>query len=166
VLNLFYQRVQTVVRSECNKKDASEVTLSKFEGLVQIMIEAINLGMKDKGVVCTQLILQGIVIDPAILKANEDIYIQKRQQAMLMENEKAVFARKLKSLEYEAEQARLRHQIDMESAEQEAKRNATRGYTPGYLLKKAEIKALESAKTIYAPREFFSSPSAAWTLKK
>lgn len=157
VLNLFYQRVQTVVRSVCNKKDACDVTLSKFETLTQIMIDEINSGLKNKGILCTQLILQGITIDPAILKANEDIYIQKRQQAMLMENEKAVHNRKIKSLEYQAEQARLQNQIDMESAEQEAKRNAVRGYTPEYLLKKAEIKALETAKTIYVPREFFTS---------
>lgn len=155
VLNLFYQRIQTIVRSECNKKDASDVTLSRFELLVPDMITNINNAVKEKGIHCTQLILQEIIIDPLILKANETIYVSKRQQAMLIESEKAENERKLNLLEFKSMQARRQHQLDIENAEAEHKRNQILGYTPEYLLRLAEINALEKANVVYAPRDFF-----------
>jgi len=110
VLNVFYQTAQQATRTTISALLASEMQ-SKETIISTLVTDAINKTLGGKGIVCDAFIIQQIGVDPAILNANQAIYVKSRQAQMAMEEQHAEHAKQRAALEQRTELLKLEQQL-------------------------------------------------------
>jgi len=119
IMNKFYQTVNQILAAKVASVTAQKLrdgsAIPVFEGA----IEDINGRMADTGVKCNQVVLQGVQMDDKIEKANQEIFVKRRQAEMELEREEAEHRRKLAGIECDKAQQVARMDLEKQNQQQQ-----------------------------------------------
>jgi TfoX/Sxy family transcriptional regulator of competence genes len=149
-------------------------------------VAEVNKKFMDKGITCNDIVIQRITMDDAILKREQEIFVQKRQHEMNMQQERAQFEREKAAILQKAEieqlnrdkavreqdgrlalqlsEERAKHERALLEAETEAKRRKLQGFDKEDVLELRRIEAQErmfsgqQTRVVYAPLDFWRAP--------
>jgi regulator of protease activity HflC (stomatin/prohibitin superfamily) len=106
ILSMFHQCAIQTIRNVCGNINVSELN-GKDNVITSLVRDTINEVMKERGIKCNEFMIQNVLFDTSIVKQNQDIYNRKRQQEMLMEEEKLEYERFKMAKEYELDKIRF-----------------------------------------------------------
>lgn len=177
VLNFFYQCLMQAVRNVASHTDASDLQFGDAVVIAKRIEEQLNDQIQATGMKCKRIIIQNMKFSDDIIAKEQAIYANKRQQEMLIQEQRVEHERKMKALENERAENEMSNRIASETLnarldrqrrehEMEHEYQNIMGWSSQDLLERERIHAMSTAfgnapdKVVFAPMDYWTRPNS------
>lgn len=123
IMDLFFHTLNQHITTYTRKMSSVQLRDGSAVRFMQECRDEVTQSMRNRGIRCNDIIIQGVVMDEQMEKANQEIHVRQQQALMRKQEQEAEHERKMAELDFMEAEAKTKNRIALEASKSKAEQD-------------------------------------------